>query len=162
MALWGGIGTALQSTTCQTFWGITKFSEGALGTLGQAAGGVGSGISSAAGGVGSGISSAVNDTLTGSFLNPGGLPGLPAPQNTNQSTGGDPLNTILNPIQNPFIPLGVQGGNTDKVNSTADTQENLIIPVTERSTQRTTKRRQRPLIPTVPPLIPRLPFGLKK
>ena len=142
MALWGGILTRLQSTTCKTLWGITKFSEDALGTLGQTVGGVESGIATV-----------LNNTLTGNFgqgnlLNVGevikpDLPGLFAPENINKTA---------------VIPAGSHHNNTHKLTSTADT----LVPVTESTKQTTTKKKQPQLLPNIPPLMPKFPIGFKK
>ncbi|KAJ9601634.1 hypothetical protein L9F63_000242 [Diploptera punctata] len=144
MALWGGILTQLQSSTCKTFWGITKFSEDALGNLEKAKTGVQSGISSA-----------VNNTMTGNILNVGGLAntsfpglGLPISLKQNKTTGASVVQNSPDVI------------NTHEVASTVDTQENYINPVTQSYIRVTTKKKPS-LIPTPPPLIPKFPIRFR-
>ena len=140
MALWGGLLSRLQSETCKALWGITKFSEDALGTLGKTVGGVESGISTA-----------INNTITGNLLNFGGSPGVPASQNNNNTASGGLFNTLLNPIQTGSQLPQNYDNNSNKPSSSSALQGNVVNPVTERSKPTTKKK---------PSLLPIFPIGL--
>jgi hypothetical protein len=156
MALWGGIFPRLQSATCETLWGITKFSEDALTVIDRA---VQQGVGHEAivstvvnntlsGNIGKGIilNSVLNNTLPANHgIQVGNGVILNATMNEttlgksgNIIRGGVPLNAW--PVAAPH---GVKGIKSE-TNSSANIHENYVIPVTESNTDTLTSRTQSP------------------
>lgn len=175
MALWGGIFSRLQSATCEALWGITKFSEDALEAAELALHqGVGHGAvvstvinSTLSGNAGNGaILYAVpnvpakhdirvgNGALINTFLNKTVLPqseikvgnGTIINGVLNKATLGKPGNVIGGEVAwlNATEPHSVDRMKSE-INSSANMQENFVVPVTESNIHTSTTRTQYPL-----------------
>jgi hypothetical protein len=176
MALWSGILPTLQSATCKTLWGITKFSEDAIATVDSALqqrvrpGEVVSTVinSTLFNNVGTGAASAILNEIipanrsiqvgNGQFMNMFQKQTVP-PHSDTEVGNGTVIKAVLNETE--MAKSGNVGPNstafngTDKmgsqINSSISSHENFVLLVTESNTDTSTVGNENP--PGLFPLI---------
>lgn len=166
MALWSGILPTLQSATCKALWGITKFSEDALATVDHALqqavrpGAVASTVinSTLFHSVGTGAASAILNQIipanrgiqigNGQFIHTFQNQTVPPHSDIKVGNGTAILNETQMGKSGNGGPNSTAFHGTDKmgsqINSSTNSHENVVLPVTESNVDTSTVRNQNP------------------
>ncbi|KAJ4429171.1 hypothetical protein ANN_26174 [Periplaneta americana] len=132
MALWSGIITKLQSSTCQALWGITKFSEDAIAVIDK----------SVRQGVEQGIGSIINGTMianVGQKFNINTILNKTAKPNEGNQGGKVPFlqnilnKTLQNTAETSRPDIQVQEGSSGIITELSDVTASILRPIENES-----------------------------